>query len=343
MQLVSYFGVTHTLYSMQNLKHRWRALWNPDMYHGWGRQRNYFEGWYCKIVDPEEQFAFAIIPGISFAENGESHAFIQLLDGKKCKASYHEFKVEEFQPSSKKFEVKLGANVFSSQKLVLDLPTIKGELKLNDIYPWPKMLGAPGIMGWYSFVPFMECYHGVVSMHHQLEGWLEVYGDTTNFSGGFGYMEKDWGTSFPSSWIWTQTNHFEPDRQISFMASVARIPWLGSHFIGYIVGFLLDGHLYRFATYTGAKMKAILKDDQVLLSFCDKRYRVEVQAKQAKGGNLMSPISGAMAGKVNESLLAEVQLQFFDKEQLIFEGTGRNAGLEVAGPVEELLTSNWRR
>ncbi len=52
------------------------------MYHGWGQQRKYFEGWYFKIVDPSERFAFALIPGISYGKDGETHAFIQVLDGK---------------------------------------------------------------------------------------------------------------------------------------------------------------------------------------------------------------------------------------------------------------------
>jgi hypothetical protein len=43
----------------------------------------------------------------------------------------------------------------------LDLPGAQGDVRFTDTQPWPKMLGAPGIMGWYSFVPFMECKHGV--------------------------------------------------------------------------------------------------------------------------------------------------------------------------------------
>ena len=205
------------------------------------------------------------------------------------------------------------------------------------------MLGAPGIMGWYSFVPLMECYHGVVSLNHQLEGKLSVYGQETSFSGGKGYVEKDWGRSFPSSWIWTQTNHFDTTYPVSFMASIARIPWLGSHFIGYIVGFYFQDQLYRFATYTGAKMKAYLDGQMVHLSFKGKGYRLEARAEKAEGGNLISPISGNMTGKVNESMQARVHLDFYLRDQLVFSGIGRNAGLEVAGPVEELLTEKWRR
>ncbi len=322
---------------------RWRALWHPEMYHGWGVTKSYFEGWYFKIVDPAEKFVFAIIPGISYDQTGASHAFIQVLDGKKCQASYHQFPTEAFQPQEDKFALQLGNNFFSATELRLDLPELKGTLQLQQLHPWPKMLGAPGIMGWFSFVPFMECYHGVVSVHHRLQGTLEVHGEKTVFDQGIGYTEKDWGTSFPSSWIWVQTNHFSTTEPISLMASVARIPWLGSHFIGYIVGFQWQGKLYRFATYTGASMTAALGERQVTLAFKDRRYRLEIVATPGPGADLLSPISGQMTGKVNESMQATVSVTLYDRDQLVFSSEGRNAGLEVAGPVAELLTEKWRR
>ncbi len=329
---------------VSRLRSQHKALWNPDMYHGWGKQRNYFEGWYVKLVDPTESVVLALIPGIAFDQNGNAHAFIQVLDGKAGKAEYHEFPAEAFQPSSVEFALQLGDNFFSAERVQLNLPKLRAEVTLTRRFPWPKMLGASGIMGWYSFVPFMECYHGVVSMDYQLEGHLELNGQHFSLDSGKGYMEKDWGRSFPSSWIWMQSNHFDTEKRLSLMASVARIPWLGSHFIGHIVGFLVDGKLYRFATYTGAEMQAEVKGDQVRLKFRDRKVQLEIEAQQASGTDLISPISGAMAGKVNESMQATLNVKLSTRagEQL-FVGRARNAGLEVAGPYEELLTGQWRR
>lgn len=321
---------------MQNFFRRLRAVWHPDRYHGWGRSSKYFEGWYFKVVDPAEQYAFAIIPGIAIDPQGKPQAFIQRLDGKAGTAAFHEFEAAEFQPASDRFAVQVGENRFTAKEMQLDLPELKGTLTFDNLYPWPKMLGAPGIMGWYSFVPFMECYHGLVSVDHVIDGTLEVYGKKIDFSGGRGYIEKDWGRSFPSSWIWMQTNHFGEGRRVSLMASVANIPWLGSHFVGCIVGFLLDDQLYRFATYTGAKMKINLREHGVDLVFSDRKYRLEIQAEQGHTGALISPISGMMTGKVNESMQGEVTVKFYEGERLRYEGTGKNAGLELAGPIEEL-------
>ena len=322
---------------------RQRALWNPDMYHGWGRESRFFEGWYFKLVDPSEQYAFAVIPGISKGFDGYRHSFVQVMDGKRCEAYYHDFPIDAFQSSGRDFDIRVAQNSFSSGRLELDLPQLKGSVRFRDLYPWPKMLGAPGVMGWYSFVPFMECYHGVVSMDHTIEGSMEVFGKEVDFSGGKGYMEKDWGRSFPGAWVWMQTNHFDATQRVSLMASVAVIPWLRSSFIGYIVGFLLGDKLYRFATYTGAEMKAGLGAHEVHLSFRDKKNRLEITAFQSGTAELVAPISGNMTGKVNESMQSRVEVRLFERDSLIFEGSGRNAGLEVAGNAARLLTEKWRR
>jgi hypothetical protein len=326
-----------------DLLKRWKATWNPDMYHGWGMEKSFFEGWYFKIVDKTENHVYAVIPGIAMDEKGQKHAFIQVLDGKNNKAFYYDFDFKKFKASSKHFHIQIEDNHFSREKIILQLPGLNGELKISHSIPWPKMLGAPGIMGWYSFVPFMECYHGVVSLHHYYKGVLKINDLPVHFDGGKGYIEKDWGVSFPQSWIWMQSNHFEEEKEVCVMASIAHIPWLGSYFIGYIVGFWWEGKLYRFATYTGAKMKAELYEKKVEVAFKDRTYRLELTGIQAEGADLVSPVSGDMKGKVNESMQGKIQVKFFKKGNLIFQGTGKNAGMELAGKLEELLTKKWRR
>jgi len=321
---------------------RLRAQWYPDEYHGWGRTHRYFEGWYFKIVSPDERYALAFIPGISMGADGAQHAFVQIMDGKACQAYYHRFEVADFQPAQGVFEVSVGNNFFSAQKINLDLPGISGEIRFRNSTPWPKMLGAPGIMGWYSFVPFMECNHGVVSLHHELEGNLQITQPdgsrvTVNFTGGKGYIEKDWGSSFPRAYVWMQTNHFNTCDRASLLASVAHIPWLRSHFIGFISGFWLDGRLFKFATYTGAKKHLEINDETVTFILKNPGTELRLHAQQASGTALISPIAGEMTGKINESLQATVHVELLERGHRIFEDTGRNAGLEVAGELDVLM------
>ena len=74
-----------------NQLNRLHAIWNPHVYHGWGKTKTYFEGWYYKIVSKNQNNAFAIIPGIAMDEHGNKQSFIQVLDGKNHEAVYYKF------------------------------------------------------------------------------------------------------------------------------------------------------------------------------------------------------------------------------------------------------------
>lgn len=316
-----------------------RAFFNHEHYHGWFKRRSFFEGWYFKLVDKSQQHAYAFIPGIAMSENGERQAFIQVLDGIAVTAQYHKFEPEFFRAYEHRFKVKIQENSFSMNRIKLQIPDIKGQVHFSEHFGWPKKPWAPGIMGWYSFVPFMECYHQVVSMDCALTGKLTIKGKEIDFNGGRGYIEKDWGRSFPSSWIWMQSNHFS-EPQTSFKLSVAKIPWLNSSFVGFICAFLIKGKLYRFATYTGTKLTAVVFNETgVEVALEDKRYKLHVKADKAPGAELKSPIQGLMDGKVKESMQAVMHITLRDKREnrVIFSDTGYNTGLEIAGNTHELL------
>ena len=79
-------------------------------------------------------------------------------------------------------------------------------------------------MGPFSHLSFMECNHAILSMKHSVSGILMFNGKILNFDQGIGYIEKDWGTSFPSSYLWCQANDFFT-RTTSFFLSIATIPF----------------------------------------------------------------------------------------------------------------------
>ena len=55
---------------MSVISNRIKALFNPENYHGWGRNSRYFEGWYFKLINKDQSVALAIIPGIAKDEKG---------------------------------------------------------------------------------------------------------------------------------------------------------------------------------------------------------------------------------------------------------------------------------
>ena len=315
------------------------ALFHPERYHGWGKTKRYFEGWYYKVINSTEDKAFAFIPGIAMDETGQQQAFIQVLDGKELTAAYHKFAASDFQPSKERFELQLENNYFSTNKIQLQLANISGELAFQNQVPWPSTWYSPGIMGPFSFVPFMQCYHGILSMDHRIEGQLIINDEVVDFTNGRGYMEKDWGRSFPEGYIWMQSNHFS-QTGISFKSSVAKIPWLGSHFIGFIAGIWLQDRLIQFTTYNFTRLRKCAVDaEQVEIILENPTYHLQISAKREASTALASPILGFMDGRIEESMTSEIHVQLTDKKSktVLLDDKGRNAGLEVAGKVEELL------
>jgi hypothetical protein len=315
------------------------ALWNPECYHGWGRKKRFFEGWYYKLVSQNQQHALALIPGIAMDTSGQKQAFIQLLDGKNLKGTYHKFHAKQFKPTAKKHALKIENNFFSEKMLVLDLPNIKGELFFDNLKPWSNSFFSPGIMGPFSFVPFMECYHGVLSMNHSIKGRLDFNGESLSFDNGKGYMEKDWGHSFPEGYIWMQSNHFAK-KDTSVKVSVAKIPFLKSSFIGHIAGLLINGKLIEFTTYNGTKLNTCkVSHENVQIEMQNRYYKLKINAKREKATSLAAPISGFMTGRIEESMNAKIHVILIDKKtnQRLLNDTGSSAAIEVAGDYKLLL------
>lgn len=318
-------------------------LYLPEAYQGKRNPSHYFEGWYVKLVDGPGQQIWSLIPGISYS--GDTHAFIQLIHANSGKTWYFRFPVGDFKASRHIFNSLVGPNSFSSEGLNinLSLPDIKlkGQISFEDVQPFPVTLASPGIMGWYGYVPGMECYHGVVSMQHSLSGYLDLNGKRLSFDGGKGYIEKDWGRSMPSDWIWIQSNHFEQDPGASFMLSLARIPWKGSYFPGFLSFFKVGGELYRFATYKKSIVdKIVIDKDQLQIRLKSKKHNLAIIVFRRIGGILKAPRHGEMDREIKESIVSSMEIELKDnKGQLLFRGTGAHTGLEIVGDVEKYFNN----
>lgn len=322
-----------------------RKLRHPEIFQGNKQKKAYFEGWYFKMVSADHASVISVIPGVSISADGqEQHAFIQVIDGTTARTDYFSFPIEAFSYAREGFAVKIGNNYFSGDSLYIDIrhesASLKGIVQMSDQVTLPgQKLFNPGIMGWYRFVPFMECYHGVVSLDHGLTGYLEYNGKRNDFSGGNGYIEKDWGSSMPSAWIWMQSNHF-PSKNTSFMLSVAHIPWIGRSFTGFLGFFLHNGQIRRFATYTKAKVTIESLDDHLAeLVIEDKNYIYKISANNKDAGLLAAPVLGSMDRRISESINARISLRVQDRKtgNIIFDESTEVAGLELVGDKKVLM------
>lgn len=312
---------------------RMNKIMDPTRFQG-TKNKEYFEGWYFKLVSKDRKTVMAIIPGISKGENEEC-SFIQVFTSNDDKNYYIKYETEDFSYKEGPFNVQIKNNFFQKDKIEIDIDEkelkAKGSLHFKNLREYPSNLVRPNIMGPYSFAPFMECSHAVVSMIHTIEGELEINGKVLDFNEGTGYIEKDWGTSFPSEWIWMQSNSFKRT-DAAFMLSVAKIPWLTGEFVGLIGFFSIKDSNLLFSTYNKNTIKNLKYENNILsLEVIDKDYTIQIEAKNKGGTPLKAPQKGGMERIIKESLDSEIKIRVIgNKEGLLYEDTGFCAGLEIS-------------
>lgn len=310
---------------------------NPELFQGESslkKRQSYFEGWYFKHSSPSDSIAF--IPGIHILENS-AHAFIQIITTKE--SHFLEFPIEDFSFHHTPFYIQIGKNYFSKEMLLFDisktdtqgrLVQLSGELYYSALTQIKKSKFSPNIMGPFSHLSFMECNHAILSMKHFVSGILIFNGKILNFDNGIGYIEKDWGTSFPSSYLWCQANEFLT-QNTSFFFSCATIPLGLLKFQGLICVLLNNGIEYRFATYNNAKIKHIIVTENTLDVCLEKNgLTLSLNAKNTNSQNLLAPSTGKMNRSILESINSSVAIKLSKNKKDLYIGSSLSAGLEIS-------------
>jgi tocopherol cyclase len=296
-------------------------------------KKEYFEGWYFKQVNLELKKTISFIFGYS-TNKQNPHSFVQIIKTKPLRAYYIPYPLEAFQSIEDGY--RIGDNFFSKNSLKLsihhnDIQCI-GELDFSEHSELQDTnLYMPNIMGPFTYIPNMECNHGVVSMSHNVQGTIRIDNDVWTFKNDIGYTEKDWGTSFPKRYIWIQGNHFNKPSD-NFMCSLANIPFLGFSFEGLIAQLNYDNKSLRFATYTGAFKRKLLKSDNgFTLTLQRGFYRLVVKVKIDEKTNLVSPKNGLMKNTIKEGLGGEIDLSLYHFNNLVWTGQSSYCGVEIEG------------
>lgn len=320
-------------------------MFRPELYHGktpWNR----FEGWYFKIVNKDATEAFAFIPGVFWGNHPqESHSFLQVLEGKTVKYNYHRFSPEVFHATTQSsLRIQVEKNHFSLEGMSLSIDSpqqkVQGSLKFSNRVDWRDKPYSPGSMGYFNFIPFLQCYSHVWAMDMDLSGDLIINGKTYNFDGGKGYGEKNWGNAFPYSWIWIQSNHFSSPTT-SLSCSIGHIPlWLTS-FRGFLIGLYHESTLYEFTTMKGTKMTINKQGNDVEIILKNKKHGLRIITSSEPDSYILcnGPRDGKMVPLVEESLRSKVFIRLWEEPsgKILLEDWGRACGIEYGGEQMRIL------
>lgn len=305
----------------------------PQRFQGNLSSKKYFEGWYFKQVNTKKNRVISLIPGISL-NTEDPHAFIQVIFSHPMMTRYIRYPVSEFSFSDDPFEVRIQHSHFSMSSIHIDISEtdfhLSGDLAFSN-----QTFIEGNVMGPFAYIPSMQCNHGVLSMSHTISGKLITQGDVWEFEDELGYIEKDWGTSFPKHYFWLQSNHFD-DPSISFMASFAHIPLSFLEFEGLIAVFYFQQKEYRFATYNGGKISEIKKNpDGFSFILTRKGVSLHVVAIMDSTVDLAAPVEGKMDHVIKEGLGGRVICTLKRKGHPDVRCEGLYAGIEWAEYLEK--------
>ena len=324
---------------------------NPILFQGRNKRKAYFEGWYFKQVSEDLKTTISIIPGISLDEN-DPHCFIQLISTKMSDAfkdtslqtEYFRFPLDAFSYKEDPFYFQIADNYFSETGISIFLESehlkLKGQIYFGAFRGIDTNWIHPNIMGFFAYIPKMECYHGIVSMTHSLKGSLDLNEEKVSFENGKGYIEKDWGRSFPNTYLWIQSNHFG-ESDAALMCSVANIPFMGTAFRGFICNLYLSGKEYRFASYNKSKLKVHeFSPTRTRLTLSRKDLIIKIDASMENGALLQAPHLGVMSHRIKEGLFGEVSVTLQNSSgNILFCSVGHQCGIELM-PKDVMINLN---
>ncbi len=286
-----------------------------------------FQGWYFKQQTAEE--SFAVIAAIH-----EEKASIQIITKE---ASYvFDFNEDYEMITHKKSlpRVRIGNNYFSHYGFTLNIE--KGEVQVRArIKYYNSHIPKHSMMGPLKHVHCTPCIHEVFHISNIAVGKFAIKNGTTkyrcNLDYGKGYIEGDKGNSFPNKYLWTHCS-FADDNLKSITTAVAGLSiGIGQKlalldFTGCTCMFIYKNKEYHIATYLGAKIR-ILKEDLVLIQQGNLHLEIIV-VNPGTSNTLKAPVNGVMERTIVESVSATIRYRLLNRNKVVFDVVGNNAGYE---------------
>lgn len=308
-------------------------IFNQAIFMGEGHIAPYFEGWYFRMVSGNGR-SISVIPGISLCKN-DSHCFVQLLDSNGL-IIYKRYPLSDFEYSRDRFLIKIGENSFSDEGLRINIKgedSAFGRVVFNDRVRYPKSIWSPGIMGPLSYFPMLECRHEVICVKSKVCGGLALNGEDIDLSGGSGYIEKDWGVSFPEKYLWTQSSGFL-NHDASFMLAAAIVPLMGKKINGLIAYLYENNRFHTFTTYGCARVHSMKYcGDALEIVVRSPRQELTVSILRGADSPLKAPLAGDMKRVITESCNDTIKVELRDKNRTIFSDTATESATEICGDM----------
>lgn len=342
------------------------ALVNPHRVPSAGM---WFEGWYTRVTTDIPGESFAVIAGTHFSSdasrNVDAPGYFALLYQPSAGAP---LQVHEAFPQATRMVDGNGNPIssdprpqgepdfqwqapgfghFSDREIQIELPGgMRLDARFGKALPWDTDGWGPE--GWLSVFKFFPLHWFVHSLASEASFVLDVPAER----GGLGrregrgraHMEKNWGASFPESWIWLQGENAKGDAHIAVAGGKA--PLLGALIPqAYLAGYHSESHKLTFKPHDlGTVYQTNIDACAGLFELTARNPRhtlkVKAQAPRATFSKLSVPTEQGFQKGASESFSARIEIEAFrhsvvggllGREELLERTVFENAALEFGG------------
>lgn len=280
----------------------------------------YFEGWYVKTTDVDQDFTLALIPGMALFQDKECFVQYNLFHKGKTMSGKITFSADDFTVVPEPYSILMPGFVLSEKGVKAHLEDEENDLLVDltfgEFLPLKQDVYSPSIMGPFEYIK-MPCSHDVVSMRHRVSGTIVINGEKVIIESNHGYIEKDRGSTFPSQYVWAQSNSFKEDPAVSFFLSVADIDLQILNFTGTIAVYHDGIKEHRFATYLGARAEVKVDADQqgYMVTLKDTSKSLTAVVSLRNSDELIAPMNEGMDYAIKETVKADISLTFQEKNK----------------------------
>ena len=288
-----------------------------------------FEGFYCKVAKPNGK-TFVVICG--FARTKEkSYAFIQ-VGSHFSETKYFEYPIESLNINEAGFSFSIQQHQISMEGISIIEEDCEINLTFENFNAWERTRLRPSIMGILTYVPFVECKHDIVAPHFNASGIVKIEQQTMRFNSDAGYIDRNWGKSFPKRYCWGHLSGFSND-SISIQFAKGSPKWLFLK-IPVHIGFLyLNGEITTFKSWRGAQIR-IRNTDDFMVYLKNSKYEIQLLFERDKKLQLKAPDEGNIQDEIMEYAGNPTKVKIFKRKKrrankLIYEETVFNSTLEI--------------
>jgi tocopherol cyclase len=182
---------------------------DPNRYHWDGLQDPFYEGWFFRVAIPDQGRSFAFLyvvlnPGS--LDETKRRAFVVVADS-EGRVVRTDFSADDFRGSKHELDVRIGDhNRATTSSVAGDITSGAHHVRWSMNYDVQETW--TDTMGTLTNVPYIPINWYVGALRGQATGMVEWDGKKYSFTNATLFQDKNWGSLFPTSYIWLQGMNF---------------------------------------------------------------------------------------------------------------------------------------